>query len=121
MFNLIAVFVSGGFGCLARYGVALLTRKWVFVAFPLATLISNILSCLIVALAFGLFSEKMLAQPTLRLMIVTGFCGGFSTFSAFSLESVQLIRDGHALIAGLNMVISLTVCFGLIFILSKNT
>jgi CrcB protein len=120
MNNLITVFVSGGLGCLARYGVNLATRKLIVLAFPLATLISNTLSCLIVALAFGMFSEKVLAQPTLRLMVVTGFCGGFSTFSAFSLETVQMMRDGHAALAMLNVVLSLLIGFGLIFYLSKN-
>jgi CrcB protein len=120
MNNLFIVFIGGGAGCLARYGVALLSRQMTLVTFPVATLISNTLSCLIVALAFGVFSERVIAQPSLRLLVITGFCGGFSTFSAFSLETVQLARDGHFLVAAINILVSLSLCFGVIFLFSKN-
>ncbi len=120
MNKLLVVFIGGGIGCLARYGIAQLNRQMPVVTFPVATLISNTLSCLIVAIALGLFAEKMQAQPALYLLVITGFCGGFSTFSAFSLETVQLIRDGHSLIALVNVVVSLSLCLGVIFFLSKN-
>jgi CrcB protein len=79
-----------------------------------------VLSCLILALAVGFFASRLSAQPSLRFLLITGFCGGFSTFSAFSFETAQLLRTGNTALASINVALSLTVCIGLVYFLNKN-
>jgi CrcB protein len=120
MNKIVAVFLGGGLGSLARLGIAELVRKYATLSFPLATFVSNLLSCIILALAIGFFAERFTEQPAFRFLIITGFCGGFSTFSAFSFETTELLRAGNTGIALLNIILSLGVCFALMFFLLKK-
>ena len=119
MKNLLLVFVGGGFGSLARYGVSLITKVFFNTAFPLATLISNITSCLILALVVLITSQKQIESNSLKLLLIAGFCGGFSTFSTFSFETVELFRNGNTGYAIANIAISIILCVGLIHFISK--
>ncbi|TAL63482.1 MAG: CrcB family protein, partial [Bacteroidetes bacterium] len=83
-------------------------------------LLSNILSCLVLGLAIIMMGERMNAEMSLRLLIITGFCGGFSTFSAFSYETVELAKGGNMMYAVLNVLISISVCFGIIYFLTRS-
>ena len=120
MNNLLLVFLGGGLGSIARFGVSEFVRSNFKSLFPIATLCSNIISCVILALVVGFFSEKMGANSTLKILIVVGFCGGFSTFSTFSYETVELIRSENMMIAIANILISVTVCVALIYFLTKR-
>lgn len=121
MNNLFLVFLGGGLGSIARYGISELVRQQFKSVFPLATLLSNIISCIVLALAVGFFTEKVGNNPTLRILIVVGFCGGFSTFSTFSFETVELFRTGNAVVAIANILISVAVCVSLIYFLTKHS
>lgn len=121
MNNLLLVFLGGGLGSIARYGIAALVSNNFKTFFPLATFLSNVLSCLILAIAIVVFSEKFITNPGLRIFILVGFCGGFSTFSTFGFETVELIRSGNMLLAIANIVISVTVCLSLIWFLTKQS
>src|ERR1051326_5940306 len=104
MNNILLVFLGGGIGSLARYGVSEIVRMNFKSHFQLATLISNLVSCAALALAVGMFNEKIGSNPAMRLLVVAGFCGGFSTFSTFSFETVELIRTGNAAMAIANIM-----------------
>ena len=111
MYSFLLVGAGGALGAMARYGVAgLVGRLWPM-SFPLATLFINIAG----SVAMGLF-VGMLARITpgwagdARLFVAVGILGGFTTFSAFSLETVALLERGEWLLAGLYVLLSVVVC-----------
>lgn len=114
MFNYFLVFLGGGLGSVCRYGIAhlLVDHK---MTFPLATLIANVVSCLILGYLVGL-SLKTDAGHYHRFLMMTGFCGGFSTFSTFSSETFQLFQQGEIFHAFLNIAISLIICLICIYL-----
>jgi fluoride exporter len=110
------VFVGGGLGSVARYGVSKLN----FVGdFPYQTLISNTLSCLVLGLVLSVFKEQLNTNNILKPLLIIGFCGGFSTFSTFSFENVDLIKNGFVLYAFINVMVSIFSCFFILYYLLK--
>lgn len=109
---MILVFIGGGLGSLARFGIGKAFVKWSSV-FPYGTLTANLLACLIM----GFFTGWAILKPSetissYRAFIAIGFCGGFSTFSTFSNETIQLIQNNRLADAALNTFFSLILCFG---------
>lgn len=109
---MILVFIGGGLGSLARFGIGKAFVKWPSV-FPFGTLTANILACFIM----GLFTGWATLKPTdslhtYRAFIAIGFCGGFSTFSTFSNETIQLVQNNRLGDAALNLVLSAILCLG---------
>ncbi|MDX1903178.1 MAG: fluoride efflux transporter CrcB [Thermonemataceae bacterium] len=92
--NFLWVFLGGGFGSVARYSFGLLFSYLGFQKFPFATLLVNLLGSFLIGLFFGYFKEPFGKE---RLWIVTGFLGGFTTFSAFSYESFILFEKSFFL------------------------
>lgn len=90
MLNWLAVFLGGGLGSLCRYGIGQYIGSS---SFPWATLIANSLACLVLGLVTGYSSRLGWAAPW-KLLAATGFCGGFSTFSTFSKEALDLVEQG---------------------------
>lgn len=116
----LAIFLGGGLGSVARYGVSKATIFYLKSAFPWGTLGANLLSCVVMGLALGLFSGKLDANPAWKAMLVIGFCGGFSTFSTFSFETLELMRNGQMGFAIANVGISIVACVGILWVLSRN-
>jgi CrcB protein len=119
MLNLFLIFIGGGIGCLARYGVSKLILAAPEQQFPLATLLSNVLSVLVMGLALAFFAEKMQSE-TVRAFVIVGFCGGFSTFSTFSFETLELFRKGNYLFAAGNILLSIMLCMIILAVLTKK-
>lgn len=83
--------VGGALGSMARYGVGLAVHS---TTFPYATLIVNVVGCLCIGLALPSVERAAALSHEMRLFLVVGFLGGFTTFSAFGSESIALIRSG---------------------------
>ncbi|MES2628884.1 MAG: fluoride efflux transporter CrcB [Bacteroidota bacterium] len=115
--NWLLVFIGGGIGSLLRYGVGrLIASNYSESSFPLATLISNVASCVIFALVFTFILSRSQQPGLLQLLLITGICGGFSTFSAFSFETFQLLQRQEYGFALANVLINVFSCL-LIFVL----
>lgn len=112
------VFLGGGLGSLIRYLFSLIFQKINF-NLPLGTLISNVVSCIIFGLFIFTYKEKSLIPEHYKHLVLIGICGGLSTFSTFSYETFELIKQGYTIWAIVNIFISCALCTALFFIFSK--
>ena len=106
MQGLLLVGAGGALGAMGRYGISQLPWKG---AFPLWTLCVNFLGAVAIGLLSGLFSQRLLGERG-KLFWQTGVCGGFTTFSTFSLEAVALFQNGRYLLGGAYVLLSVALC-----------
>jgi fluoride exporter len=106
------VALGGALGSMARYGTSVMAARIWGSAFPWGTLIVNIVGSFIISF-FGtltLMHGPMPASPSLRTFVMVGFCGGFTTFSSFSLQTLELARGDEWLGAFANIALSVVLC-----------
>ena len=120
MSSMLAVFVGGGLGSLARYGIFKILQIHAGSSFPLATLLSNIFACLILGVFLFYMDAKASSDNIMRNLIAIGFCGGFSTFSTFSLETLELLRTGNIIYGVLNITCSFFICILILWFFAKT-
>ncbi len=107
--NCIAVGIGGAFGAICRYLLGMLPLRS-RIEFPVTTLGINILGAFMIGLIMSFLEKDTDINPSLLLFLKIGFCGGFTTFSTFSMEAFELIRDGRLLAGLVYMLLSVLVC-----------
>jgi CrcB protein len=95
LLKLFIVGLGGFFGSIARYLLSDATRQWCGDAFPWGTLVVNVLGCLGLGVCWGWIEEAPTLRPEMRLFLTVGLLGGFTTFSTFCGETMQLLRNGQ--------------------------
>jgi CrcB protein len=109
--TILLVALGGGIGSVFRYLTGVLTSRYFQGHFPLATFITNILGCFLIGLIMGFLVKSQMQDSAMRWFLVTGFCGGYTTFSAFGYENIALLQGQH-FIAGFGYI-ALSVIAGL--------
>ncbi|MFN0216996.1 MAG: fluoride efflux transporter CrcB [Saprospiraceae bacterium] len=109
MTHLLLVFIGGGLGSVTRWGLSLAFQP-LLSRFPWATLAANGLACFVLGILLAQQLSVGIVEPR-RLLLGVGFCGGFSTFSTFTAETLTLWQEGQQTLAALNIFGSLAVCF----------
>ncbi len=109
MQNILAVFIGGGTGAVLRYFAGVLAVKVLNVNLPVSTFVVNIAGCFILGFLFALFVSKPEINPALKLALTAGFCGGLTTFSTFSLELFEMLKNAQYMQVLVYLVSSLAV------------
>ncbi|PLY11999.1 MAG: fluoride efflux transporter CrcB [Sedimenticola sp.] len=105
-----AIAGGGALGALMRFWVSNGVYAWLGRGFPYGTLVVNLLGSLAMGFLYILFLERMTVSPELRGALLIGFLGAFTTFSTFSIETMNLLEQADYWKAGANMLISVLAC-----------
>lgn len=105
--NIILVLLGGGIGSVIRYLISYFFNKYQTTFFPWPTFIANSLGCFLIGLFFAYTLKNNVQSETLKLLLITGFCGGFTTFSSFALENYNLLQNNNQITAYIYMATSI--------------
>jgi CrcB protein len=111
LFTLLLVGLFGGAGCISRYLISSGLNLWLGKAFPFGTLAVNFIGSFIIGFIFEIGIRGSVVSPSMRIALTAGFLGGLTTFSSFSIETVELFLNGKYTLGLLNIAGSLLLCF----------
>ncbi len=112
--RLLYVFIGGGIGALLRYLLSAVIQKQSASLFPYGTLVVNLIGALFIGFLWELFL-RITVSTNIRVLIFMGIIGAFTTFSTFSLETFNLLRDGQYISALINVILNNVFCITLVF------
>ncbi|HKB87220.1 MAG TPA: fluoride efflux transporter CrcB [Ignavibacteriaceae bacterium] len=110
MINYLIVSLGAALGGGLRYWASNVTYRFLPSTFPYGTLAVNIIGSFILGIIIFVFDQKELISPGMKLFLTIGFCGGFTTFSTFSLETINLLKDSQFIPGLLNILLNLFLC-----------
>lgn len=114
MLRLFIIGLGGAIGTILRYVMGGLDYRFSNGVFPISTLVVNVSGSLMIGFLWGIV-DRFEISPNIRLFIFIGILGGYTTFSTFSLETFNLMRDGEYLIAFINVALSVILTIGAVF------
>lgn len=107
--NIILVILGSALGGASRFIASEIIKQKTTLKFPLGTLMVNLIGCFMIGMIYGYISRSAEDSNDLKLLLATGFCGGFTTFSAFAAENMELLKTGNQITAISYIVLSVVL------------
>ncbi len=104
--TILYIALGGAIGSVLRFLTSLFVAKFWSNYFPLATFLTNVIGCFLIGIFIGFLTKNNMTDTNLKWFLITGFCGGFTTFSAFGLENINLFQNNNVILAFSYIVLS---------------